>query len=175
MGQGIKLIGIFLVATACSVLTGFAAGFTYGTGDSALTLLVPAKSIAPPQETVMTTLSDVTATLSTQPKQAYREGYNCVDYAWDAMRALQWRGQPSAIVRLGFSDGTGHTVLIAPTSDKGYQFVEPQTDEIIRPQVGAMYAGKTVANMTVLEFQWRPFDVFVLDPNYALQGWDDPE
>jgi len=173
--QGIKVFGIFMVATVCCILTGFAAGFTYGTGNSALTLIIPAKSIAPPQEVATTKLDNVTTVLNTQPKRPYREGYNCMDFAWDAMRALQWKGQPSAIVRLGYFDGTGHTVLIVPTADKGYQFIEPQTSETIRPQVGSIYDGKEIVNMTILEFQWKSFDIFILDPEYGLQGWDDPQ
>lgn len=173
--QGIKVFGVFMIATVCSVLTGFAAGFTYGTGNSAMSLIIPAESIAPPQDIAMTRLDNVTAVLNTQPKRTYREGYNCIDYAWDAMRALQWKGQPSAIVRLGFLDGTGHSVLIVPTEDKGYQFIEPQTNEPIRPLVGGIYDGKEIVNMTILEFQWKPFDIFILDPKYGLQGWDDPK
>jgi hypothetical protein len=173
--QGLKIMSIFMIATVCSVLTGFAAGFTYGTGNSAITLIIPAKSALPPMIVATSNLDNVTTTLSTQPKQPYRDGYNCMDFAWSAMRALQWKGQPSAIVRLGYPDGTGHTVLIVPTADKGYQFIEPQNNETIHPGVGGIYDGKMIVNMTILEFTWKPFDIFVLDPSYGLQGWDDPK
>lgn len=171
----LKVIGIFMIATVCSVLTGFAAGFSYGTGDSAITLFIPAKSVAPPAEISTTKLDNVTSVLVEQPKQVYREGYNCMDYAWDAMRALQWEGQPSAIVRLGFTGGLGHVVILVPTEDKGYQFIEPQNGEVIHPDLGGIYQGKMITNMTILEFTWVPFDIFLLDPEYGLRGWDDPK
>jgi hypothetical protein len=172
---GLRILGIFMIASICSVLTGFAAGFSYGTGHSALTLIIPSESIAPPSDVAATDLNDVTTVLSEQPKASYQEGYNCVDFAWAAMRALQWKGQPSAIVRLGFADGMGHTVLIVPTADKGYQFIEPQNNSIVHPVVGGVYDGQYIVNMTILEFTWKPFDIFLLDPNYGMQGWDDPK
>ncbi len=173
--QDKKILGIFLVATALCIMTGFAAGFMYGTGSSIVSLFIQSESIAPPPTVAVTKIDNVTSVLSQQPKPVYQTGYNCVDFAWSAMRTLQWKGQPSAIVRLGFPDGTGHAVLLVPTSDKGYQFVEPQTNEVIRPVPGGIYDGKIVANMTILEFTWKPFDIFILDPQYGLVGWEDPK
>jgi hypothetical protein len=173
--QEAKIIGVFMIATVCTLLTGFSAGFSYGTGHSAITLILPAKSVSPPAGLAATKLSDVTSVLDTQPKTSYQEGYNCMDISWAAMRALQWKGQPSAIVRLGYYDGTGHTVLIVPTADRGYQFIEPQTNKPVHPDVGGIYDGKVIANMTILEFTWQPFDIFLLDPTYGFQGWEDPK
>lgn len=168
----IKMLSIFVVSTLSCIVVGFAAGFSYGTGSSAMSLIIPPKSIAPPPIAAVE-LETITDALDEQPKSAYQEGYNCVDFAWSAMRTLQWRGQPSAIVRLGFPDGTGHAILLVPTADKGYQFIEPQSNQIIRPMVGSIYDGRTISNMTILEIRWIPFDMFLLDPNYGIQGWDD--
>jgi len=173
--NALKILGTFLMGAVLCAVVGFALGFSYGTGQSVATLIKPKESIPVPTTIVANSLDTVTTVLDEQPKVAYQEGYNCVDFAWSAMRALQWKGQMSAIVRLGFEDGSGHTVLVVPTSDKGYQFIEPQTGQVIHPEVGAKYNNMTVANMTILEFTWQPFDIFLLDPNYGLHGWDDPK
>ncbi len=173
--QDRKMLSIFLTATALCIVTGFAAGFMYGTGSSIVSLFVQPEVISPPPAVAVTKIDNVTSVLSQQPKIAYQAGYNCIDFAWSAMRTLQWQGQPSAIVRLGFPDGTGHAILLVPTSDKGYQFVEPQTNEVVRVVPGSIYDGKVVANMTILEFTWKPFDIFVIEPQYGLVGWEDPK
>jgi hypothetical protein len=166
---------VLLVTAGLSVVSaGFAAGYTYGTGQSPLTLVMKTESIAPPQEVTTGTLDTVVSVLDEQPEQIYQEGYNCLDYAWDGMRALMWQGELAAIVRLGFEGGEGHALLLVPTADKGYQFIDPQTGKIVRPLIGAHYAGRVIANMTILEFTWVPFDVFQLDPKYGMQGWEEP-
>lgn len=163
-----RLIIVAMITAACCTLTGFAAGFTYGTGTPAITLIIPPVAIAPPVNTSITALDNITRALGTQPKQPYRIGYNCVDFAWDAMRLLEWKGQPSAIVRVDFADASSHAILLVPTADNGYQFIEPQDNIVIKPQVGGIYGGKSIVAMSILSFTWEPFDIFLLDPNYGV-------
>lgn len=62
--------------------------------------------------------------------------YNCVDFSWDTMRALNAEGIEARILIITYSNGEKHSANIIPTSDKGWIIVEPQYDKIITPEVG---------------------------------------
>lgn len=62
--------------------------------------------------------------------------YNCVDFSWDTMRALNAEGIEARILIITYSNGEKHSANIIPTSDKGWVIVEPQYDKIITPEVG---------------------------------------
>lgn len=162
-----KLMLLALTVTVVCLVAGFSAGYEYATGRPVLDIWKTSKSIAPPAEIVATTLDTTTNILASQPQQTYQEGYNCLDFAWGAMRTLQWQGQPSAIIRLGYSDGSGHALLLVPTSDKGYQFIEPQDNEVVHPEIGLKYQGQTVIEITVLKLTWVPLQTFENAPTFG--------
>lgn len=62
--------------------------------------------------------------------------YNCMDFSWDTMRSLNAQGVEARILVITYSNGSKHAVVIIPTSDKGWVVVEPQSDEVIDPEVG---------------------------------------
>jgi hypothetical protein len=175
MSKGKKRIFLGMSFTLVfAICLGIMIGFYIATGGSIIDKLSPGPSAYVPNATLQS-LSTTEDILNTQPIQSYGSGYNCVDFAWAAMRALQWQGQPSAIVRLGFTDGTGHALLIVPTSDNGWRFIEPQANIVVYPSIGNIYDGKVIANITILTATWAPFKAFEQDPNFGIQGWDDKE
>ncbi|KKN26129.1 hypothetical protein LCGC14_0877740, partial [marine sediment metagenome] len=130
-----------LMLLLVSMFTGFISGFYFGTGT--LPTFNTAESVLVPEATT-TTLPDVQTTLSEVDFSEYGFGYNCVDFAWEAMRALAWQGQQAAIVVLLFSEPPYDALLLLPTEDKGWIFIEPQLGAtVVKPRVGGLYNGKT--------------------------------
>lgn len=149
---------------------GFLWGFWTATGDSPLVLLQQSESYAPPemQSVNLEGLTDILVEDNTS-EQEYREGYNCIDYAWEVMRNLQWEGVDSGIVALTYTDGTGHAILIIPTEDEDWQFVDPQSDELVDPKIGSYYNGKKITQIEVMTIEWLDISEFTNNPTFFTE------
>ena len=157
------IVSVSLILLASSGL-GFMAGYYEGTG--VFPTLYPAESIAPPADLATVTADETEQTLSVLKDKEYGDGYNCVDYAWEAMRLLRWQGQSSVIVGLGIDaePGPDHAILLVPTKDKGWIFVEPQTGvEAIGVVVGGKYVGKLIRSVEVLVVSWISYEDYLND------------
>jgi len=121
-------------------------------------------SALPPEELARGSLSEVQATLTPLSERDYGEGYNCIDFAWEGMRLLRWYGQQAVIVALIFDEGPGHAVLLVPTSDDGWVFVDPTTLGHIKPSVGMKFGGKVITDIKVLQWTWTPIDDYLACP-----------
>jgi len=162
------LIRIAVIMTICGTL-GFIFGYYVGTG--LFPQFTPAESIAPP-ESARVNLAEVQVLLDDSPigEKEYTRGYNCVEFAWDAMRILSWEGQPAAIVALELNPGPNHAILLVPTKDEGWIFIDPQINAVVKPCVGGLYSGKKVVAMRVMQLTWIPLDEFIEDPVFEVMN-----
>lgn len=162
----IKRLTSAIIVMLLLVGNGFLWGFWTATGDSPLVLLLQqGESYAPPDEQSieLTELTDMLIEDDTS-EQEYREGYNCIDYAWEVMRALQWQGVDSSIIALTYEDGSRHAILVVPTGDKGWQFIDPQSDEVVNPKIGSYYNGKKIVGIKVMTIDWIDILEFTDNP-----------
>jgi len=151
-------LGLFMAV----LWVGFSAGFYYGTGT--MPTLYSSESAMVPQIAVETTAQEVTDTVAPMRDKEYGEGYNCVDFAWEAMRLLQWQGIRATIVRIVLDPGPDHALLLVPTEDRGWIFVEPQTGEEVKLRVGGKWAGlQTITGVYVMHVEWRPLADYEAD------------
>lgn len=147
---------------------GMVAGWYMGTGT--MPTFTTASSTLPPEITT-TTLDNVSSAIQEDrtDKLTYREGWNCIDYAWTVMRGLQWQGIPSSIIALTYENGTRHAILAMPTSDKGWVCFDPQSDARVNPQVGGHYQGKRIIKMEVLVMEWVDMEQFKNAPTFGIE------
>ena len=67
----------------------------------------------------------------------YIEGeYICEDFTADVCNAAEREGIRCASVSLRYPDGLGHAIIAFNTIDKGLIYIEPQTDELVEPEIG---------------------------------------
>jgi len=155
-------IGTIIILVIMIGWTGFMAGFYEGTGTVPWISVGQSQVALPPQELTVVTTAEVTDTINVLSDRTYGEGYNCVDYAWEAMRLLRWKGQESYIVRLELDPGPDHAILLVPTEDKGWVFIEPQGGYEVTPTVGARYSNlATITGIYVMAIVWRDYDTYV--------------
>jgi len=129
-------------------------GLSFGTGS---------ESIAPPADITKATLAEVTDTIESVAQMEYREGFNCLDFAWEGMRQLHWAGQLATVARLDLEPGPDHAVLLIPTTDKGWVLIEPQTGKRIYPTAGGKYIDFTsIEGVYVMRLEWTPIDIYEL-------------
>lgn len=153
-------------ALAVLIIMVTAGGMGYIGGYYAATGIFPqffsvSESIAPPSELTTVTASEVEDTLAPLRDKDYGEGYNCVDYAWEAMRLLRWQGQASVIVKLDLDPDPDHAILLVPTEDEGWVFIEPQTASIVYPTVGGHYQiYQTIKAIDIMVLEWIPYDAY---------------
>ena len=155
------IISLAVVILACGAL-GFIAGYYEGTG--VLPTLTGSESIVPPADLSTVTITEAEQTLSVLQSKEYGNGYNCVDYAWEAMRLLRWEGQTSVIIGLDIDDDPDpdHAILLVPTEDEGWVFVEPQTGKRLDVVVvGGRYVGQTIKAIDVMTVGWMPIDNYM--------------
>lgn len=159
-GKNRQLIGIATVGLAM-LLSGFLSGFFYGTGELPSWWQEPT-SYLPPEHQSGIDLNTVSAAIAEDKtnEQAYRPGWNCLDYAWATMRALSWQGIPCYITALQYEDGTNHAVLAIPTNDEDLVWYDPQADIKIEPEVGTIYQGKRVVGLQIMTIEWLTLDEF---------------
>ena len=121
------------------------------------------ESIAPPADIVTGTAAEAEQALIPLQDMEYRQGFNCLDYAWEGMRLLHWKGQLAMVARLDLEPDPDHAVLIIPTEDEGWIFIEPQTGERIYPTPGGKYAGFTdIKGVYVMRLVWTAVDIYEL-------------
>ncbi len=150
-----QTISIWCLMAIC-VFMGILIGYKWGTGE--LPTFTESEGISVP-ETVITTTADVQETLEQVPFEEYGFGYNCVDIAWAAARALEWQGQPSRVAGIFFESGSGHTIVLTATTDEGGIYVDPQTGLTLMPRVGGMMGGHRITGIGILDY--IPIDVWL--------------
>lgn len=64
--------------------------------------------------------------------------YVCSHYSRDTNYSAEIAGYQCALVELRYSD-SGHTIIAFDTIDKGLVFFEPQSDELVVPEIGKRY------------------------------------
>jgi len=153
----------YIVIVALIFGVGYTAGFNTATGGFSLGLL-PSTSVSPPNDITRATLAEVEQALEPLRDMEYGQGWNCLDYAWEAMRRLHWQGQLAMIVQLDLEPDPNHAVLIVPTSDEGYVFIEPQTGKQIYPTIGGKYIDfTTIEGIYLMGITWTSFEEYLTD------------
>lgn len=149
-------LGVFLIAL---VLISYSVGYYSGTGTY---------PFVPGVETVLT--PDILPTVTAEQAEEsirnspldlspYGERNNCVEMAFIAARQLWWDGYQSTVVRIDFSDGSGHMVVGIPTIDEGWKFLDPQGNIWVNPTVGGSWQGKHITGLYYLsDFIWEPIE-----------------
>jgi len=167
-----------IVAIAVILLAGGSLGFIVGyyEGTGVMPTLYPSESVRPPSNLVMVSAIETEQTLSALQDKEYGNGYNCVDYAWDAMRLLRWGGQSSVIIGLDIDTDPelDHALLLVPTQDKGWIFVEPQTGkQIASVVVGGRYVGQTIKSIDIMTIVWMPYEDYISGISSNVTGESD--
>lgn len=150
-------MGIFLLVFG---LWSFSFGVFVSTGT--LPFGPRTESIVPPemQSTVTAAQAEQVIEESLLDLASYGERNNCVELAFVAARQLWWGGYQSTVVRIDFSDGSGHMLVGVPTSDEGWKFLDPQGNVWVSPVVGGLWQGKVITGLYYLsDFVWEAIEV----------------
>jgi len=75
----------------------------------------------------------------TNREQYIEDKYICQDFAMDVCNHAEEQGIRCAYVNILFPDGRGHAIVAFNTIDKGLIYIEPQTDELVKPEIGKRY------------------------------------
>ena len=142
-----------------SGLLGGVSGYYAGTGELPPIFSSKPVAILPPMPNTSTTLVDVGHFLEEDATsdKVYEEGFNCVEYALLVARNAQWFGLAAEACSIVYEDGSRHMIVMFPTEDNGWTFIEPQSDKVITPVPGSMYNGNRVLRIDRLDMQWVPF------------------
>lgn len=152
-----------LVATALMVvfgLQGFILGFYTGTGEMPVLWREDASIMTPEVADVDAIQAASAVERDEVNQQEYRQGYNCVDYAWDTMRNLAWEGIPAYMGILEYEGGEGHAIVAIPTKDRGLVWFDAQTDKEIEPRIGKVYHGQRIADIQIVWVETITLDEF---------------
>lgn len=155
---GHKLVIVGLITL--SLFTGFLSGHYHGTG----TFPLPERGVSTPAISEAS-LMEAQLSLAPMKEREYAEGFNCVDFAWEAMRVLRWAGKESEIALLVLEPSPNHALLLVPTADAGWVFVEPQSGLQTKPQVGGRYFGRTITAIHILQFTTVSLEEFLSGTN----------
>lgn len=68
----------------------------------------------------------------------HNEDYTCFNFAADVKSNAYDKGYKCGLVYIEFPSGA-HAIVVFDTIDKGLVYVEPQTDEIVRVEIGRPY------------------------------------
>lgn len=120
------------------------------------------ESIVPPEMQPTVTAEQVEEVIenSTLDLEPYGERNNCVELAFIAARQLWWDGYQATVVKVDFSDGSGHMIVGIPTVDEGWKFLNPQGNVWVSPIVGGMLQDKRIVGLSYLyDFVWMPIEV----------------
>lgn len=143
---------------------GFTIGYWQGTGLSPFHGSFPWQnnSVGLPPATVGNVSADeVQSEITVLQDKEYGVGYNCLDYAWDAVRLLRWDGHTANVVALRLDPEPNHAIIIVAT-DNGWIFMEPQTGEVVTPRVGGKYGNfQTIEAIEVMEVHWVSLDYYL--------------
>lgn len=77
-----------------------------------------------------------------------RNAYECRHFATDVCHNARDASLDCAFVLLCYEKGQ-HAVVAFDTVDKGLVYIEPQTDMVISPEVGARYEGKEIKEILI--------------------------
>jgi len=162
-----KLYSCFLALLSIGLIAGFNAGYheAIGAYPNIVPFFIKSESVMPPQEKLsgqtFDSIGDFIADDITD-KEPYEEGMNCVDYALVTARNAQWKGISSEIIRLDFESGFSHAMLLFSTVDRGFIFLDPQTDKVFDVfKVGQLYNGRVITGVYVLGYEWLPLSDFL--------------
>lgn len=159
------------VLIAICVFLGYLFGFLDATGGIPWLASAGSESVGLPSDITRLTAPEAEQTLEPLHDKTYGEGYNCLDYAWEAMRLLHWNGQLAMIARLDLTPDPDHAVIIVPTTDEGWVFFEPQTGERIYPAPGGKYVNfANIEGVYVMGLSWMPIDVYLLEVAEGLSN-----
>jgi len=150
---------VVLVLLVYSGILGYSYGFFVGTGT--MPFGSEMESVLPPeiQPTVTADQAEQAIENSTLDLAPYGERNNCVELAFIAARQLWWEGYQGTVVKIEFSDGTGHMIVGVPTVDEGWKFLNPQGNVWINPVVGGMFQDKKIVGLYYLyDFVWKPIE-----------------
>lgn len=157
--QAIYILMMIFVCFSLGCLTGYVAA----TGT--LPTFSQSESIAP-LEATKPSLIEVQTILRSMPERNYEFGYNCVDFAEEASRALAWQGYSSTTAGIEFDIGPNHALLLVPTTDEGWIFIDPQAGLVVRPVVDGILDGRTITAIRILKMVWIPVDEFSANPMF---------
>ena len=83
-------------------------------------------------------------------EREYIEGkYECRHFARDVCNNAEDEGIRCALVLVDFEEGS-HAIVGFNTVDKGFVYIEPQTDEEVEIEVGKKYMGLTVKGVLII-------------------------
>jgi len=92
------------------------------------------------------------------------DNQNCVSYSLLLSNNAGRCSLKAVPVRVMFTDGTGHLMLLFNTKDAGVVFVEPQNDSLLPPsklKPGSTYFGRVVKSVDVADFTWLSFEDYM--------------
>ena len=73
-------------------------------------------------------------------KKQYIEGeYVCTNFAMDVCNYAEEEGIRCAYVNLWYPNEMGHAIIAFNTIDKGLIYIEPQTDEVVKAEIGKYF------------------------------------
>lgn len=149
---------LVLAVLFAGMFAGYVRGYVVGTGT--YPFVSETRSVVPP-DVSMAQSSEVDTFVAEDKTslEQYDVGFNCVEFALLAARNAQWKGIAATVVRLDFSDGTGHMILGFPTEDAGWRFLQVEGGEWVYPHVGGMFGGEKIAGIYYLsDFVWEPIE-----------------
>lgn len=170
--RGISRLCLALFLMGCCVAFGFGAGFEFGTGLPAITLITATQSepASIPETLVVKTTEEAKQVVEEAvTDKVYDIGYNCLDYAWDSMRALHWDGQPATMATIIYESGKGHAIVLAATTDGNWTFLDPKTGIELHPVPGGFWAGKKIVSVKVMVMHLVDFEDFEKNPAFGVQ------
>lgn len=151
---------------------GFGLGFEFGTGLPVTILFMPqGEPAALPENITVKTSEEAEKVVKEAVKgKSYGIGYNCLDYAWSSMRALNWDGQPAAIAVITFDNDEGHALVLTAIKDvqTRWVFLEPQTGLQVAPVPGGRWAGNRITAVRIMVIHWVDFADFELNPKVEV-------
>jgi len=170
-GKRTLALASVLIIFIIGIIFGFSMGFEYGTGLPFIpTLMTPTQeSVGTPDIALKTTEEAKQVVEEAVKDDNYDIGYNCLDYAWDSMRALNWDGQPAAIAGIIFEDGKGHTLVLTATTDDNWLFLDPQSGAKVTPIPGSYFAGEKIVALKIMVIHWVDYDDFVFNPVFEVK------
>lgn len=141
-------------------LYGYVWGFTEGTGFPPFVSSTP--SVLPPEMQTEITEEQIVRAIAEEvdlEPVGYGEGNNCIEMALVAARKLHWGGYGGTVVRLDFTDGSGHWLVGVPTVSNTWTFWAPEGEVRVHPRVGGRFLEKTITGMFYLyDFVWKPIE-----------------
>lgn len=151
-----------LIAIGVVAFVAYVSGYYQGTG-ALPRFMAERETVFPPESTTEQTFENVSNFVAedTTDQEVPDGDMNCVEYALLLARSAQWKGLDAAVVKLDFEDGTSHMMLMFPTVDRGWIYVEPQTDREFNLAVGKLYDSQIIMGIWVLGLEWIPIDEFL--------------